>query len=232
MSDRRSETLQSIGTAPGGKTAVAGTDRVKAVVFDFGGVLFDWSPDYLYEKLIPDAAQRRHFLQTICTSAWNVLQDGGRALSVATDELVSRHPTYEALIRAYYGRWIEMLRGTLADGMAILQSLHAHQVPVFGLTNWSAETFSITRHRYPFLENFRDIVVSGEELCVKPQARIFEIALRRFSGHIPGLSCRDLVFIDDQEPNVAAARALGWKGIHHTSAEESMRQLRAFGLPL
>ncbi|MEK6295307.1 MAG: HAD family phosphatase, partial [Paraburkholderia tropica] len=35
---------------------------IKAVVFDFGGVLVDWSPEYLYRELIPDDEERRWFL--------------------------------------------------------------------------------------------------------------------------------------------------------------------------
>ena len=45
---------------------------IKAVVFDFGGVVFDWSADYLYRELIPDETKRRWFLGNVCTPAWNL----------------------------------------------------------------------------------------------------------------------------------------------------------------
>jgi 2-haloacid dehalogenase len=205
---------------------------IRAVVFDFGGVLFDWNPEYLYGTLIPDPVQRRHFLSTVCTPAWNVQQDGGRTLDAATAELISRFPEHEPLIRAYYDRWIEMLRGTLDDGLEILKTLHRRGVPLFGLTNWSSETFPHARRNYPFLGLFRDIVVSGEELCVKPEEQIFRIALERFSRHIPELRPENLVFIDDNEHNVIAARSMRWNAIHHTRAHRTAEQLRVLGLPV
>ncbi len=44
---------------------------IRAVVFDFGGVLFDWNPQHLYRKLIADDDERQWFLENICTQAWN-----------------------------------------------------------------------------------------------------------------------------------------------------------------
>lgn len=52
---------------------------IRAVVFDFGGVLFDWSPQHLYRKLIADDVERQWFLDTICTQDWNTEQDAGRS---------------------------------------------------------------------------------------------------------------------------------------------------------
>jgi len=118
---------------------------IRAVVFDFGGVLFDWNPQHLYRQLIADDAERQHFLDTICTQAWNTEQDAGRSLAEGTRHLIEQHPQHEPLIQAYYDRWHEMLRGTLPEGVAILEALHKADMPLFGLTNWSAETFPYAR---------------------------------------------------------------------------------------
>lgn len=60
----------------------------------------------------------------------------------------------------------------------------------------------------------------------KPDPQIYEAAER-----ITGLSGGDLVFVDDRAENAAAAAARGWHAVHHTSAEATLRQLRALGLP-
>jgi 2-haloacid dehalogenase len=203
---------------------------IRAVVFDFGGVLFDWSPLHVYQELIPDDAERRHFLSEICSSSWNVQQDAGRTLAEGTELLVREHPGHEALIRAFYGRWTEMLRGPLDDGVTLLKDLHASGKPLFGLTNWSSETFPYARDHYDFLGLFRDIVVSGDEKCIKPDARIYEIALARYRAHLADLQPGELVFIDDLEKNVEAAQALGWHAIHHTDAARTRAQLKALGV--
>jgi 2-haloacid dehalogenase len=204
---------------------------IRAVVFDFGGVLFDWNPQHLYQQLIPDATAREHFLTHVCSPDWNLGQDAGRSLQEGTDLLVAAHPQYEDLIRSFYRHWSQMLRGQLDDGVALLQSLHAQQVPLFGLTNWSAETFPYARDNYDFLQVFRDIVVSGVEKCIKPDAQIYQLALARYGQYLPDLKASELVFIDDVARNVEAARALGWHAIHHVDCRATVRQLQALGLP-
>ena len=203
---------------------------IRAVVFDFGGVLFDWSPQHLYRKLITGDEERQWFLENICTQAWNTEQDAGRTLAEATHSLIAEHPQHEALIRAYYDRWHEMLRGPLADGVAILGDLHEAKVPLFGLTNWSAETFPYARANYPFLKYFRNIVVSGEVKLIKPDPAIYRASLDQVRAHLPDIRAEELVFIDDVAENANAASALGWQGIHHVSPEQTRGELKALGV--
>ncbi len=203
---------------------------IRAVVFDFGGVLFDWNPHHLYRKLIADDHERQWFLDTICTQAWNTEQDAGRSLADATRSLIDEYPHHHALIQAYYDRWHEMLLGPLPEGVAILTALHQANMPLFGLTNWSAETFPYARAHYPFLQIFRDIVVSGEVKLIKPDAAIYHASLDQVRAHLPDIEAREVVFIDDVAGNIEAAVALGWQGIHHVSAERTAAQLRALGV--
>lgn len=205
---------------------------IRAVVFDFGGVLFDWSPHYLYRQLIADHHERQQFLDTICTQAWNEQQDAGRSLAEATRTLIAEHPQHESLIRAYYDRWHEMLRGSLPAGVAILEALHEVKMPLFGLTNWSAETFPYALKHYPFLQYFRDIVVSGEVKLIKPDPAIYSASLAQVRGHLPDIRPGEVVFIDDVASNIEAAKALGWQGIHHVSADLTRERLQHLGVDL
>ncbi|WP_460150160.1 HAD family hydrolase [Pseudomonas sp. S3_A03] len=203
---------------------------IRAVVFDFGGVLFDWSPHHLYRKLIADDHERQWFLDTICTQAWNTEQDAGRTLADATRTLIDQYPCHETLIQAYYERWHEMLRGPLPEGVAILNALHAAHMPLFGLTNWSAETFPYARAHYPFLQCFRNIVVSGELKLIKPDPAIYHASLAQVRACLPDIRPAEVVFIDDVAGNIDAAVALGWQGIHHVSAEHTAARLRELGV--
>ncbi|MCC8404999.1 HAD family phosphatase [Paraburkholderia sp. MMS20-SJTN17] len=205
---------------------------IKAVVFDFGGVLIDWSPEYLYRQLIPDEAERRWFLTHVCSMDWVIRQDGGQPIVEATNELIARFPDHEPLIRAFYERWHEMVAGVLDDGVALMERLEAADVPLFGLTNWSAETFPYAWEHYPVLRRFRDIVVSGRVKLVKPDPAIFAEMRRRIELQMPGVEPAELVFIDDNAKNAEAATALGWHGVHHTSAAQTQAHLRALGLPV
>ncbi|AZN36869.1 HAD-IA family hydrolase [Iodobacter ciconiae] len=203
---------------------------IRAVIFDFGGVLFDWNPDYLYRKLISDEKERAFFLSEVCNSEWNIGQDRGRSISDATRIKQAEFPEYADWIAAFYARWPETLNGTLVEGVALMEQLEAAQVPLYGLTNWSAETFPYAWENYPLLHRFKDIVVSGHLGLIKPDPAIYQVMFERIAQSIQNLQPDELVFIDDAAKNANAATKLGWHGIHHTSAKETARQLHQLGV--
>ena len=194
----------------------------KAVVFDLGGVLIDWDPRYLYRKLLADEAAVEEFLATVCTPEWNAELDRGRPFAEGVAELVERHPEHAAAIAAYHERWPEMLAGDLPGTVEVLAELRAAGVPLYALTNWSAETFAITRGRFEWLDWFDGLLVSGEERMTKPDPAFFRLLLDRF-GLDPGAT----VFVDDSEANVAAARELGIDAVRFTGPDQLRRELSA-----
>ena len=199
--------------------------RPQTVIFDLGGVLIDWNPRYLYRKLLKDDEAVEHFLATICTPAWNQQQDAGRPIAEAVAQLTTRWPQEAALIAAYYDRWTEMLGGPIEETVDVLAALRQRDVPLFALTNWSAETFPYVSGQYDFLGWFQGIVVSGREKMKKPDRRLYQVLLDRYS-----LAAHDTVFIDDSPANVEAARELGLHGLHFTTAPALRRELEGLGL--
>jgi 2-haloacid dehalogenase len=169
------------------------------VVFDLGGVLIDWNPRHLYRKLFDDEAAMERFLATVCTSAWNLEQDAGE------------HPDQGDMIAAYFARWPEMMVGAMEATVAVLAELKALGVPLYALTNWSAETFPFARARFDFLNWFKAILVSGEVGLIKPDRRIFELLAQTH-----GFDLEHAVFIDDSPVNAGGATAAGLHGIHFT----------------
>ncbi|MCU0983931.1 MAG: HAD family phosphatase [Acetobacteraceae bacterium] len=200
---------------------------VDAVIFDLGGVLIDWNPRHLYRKLFDDAAEMEAFLRDVCAPAWNLEQDRGRPWAQAIAELSAIHPDKAELIAAYRGRWHEMLKGPIAGTVAILEALHEAGVPLYALTNWSAETYPIAEELYDFLGLFRGVVVSGRIGLVKPDAAIYTHTIERF-----GVAPERTVFIDDSAKNVAGAAEVGLRALHFTGPEPLARDLAALGLPV
>jgi 2-haloacid dehalogenase len=199
---------------------------INTVIFDLGAVLIDWHPDHLYRKLIASDAEREWFYQHICTADWNEEQDAGRPLAEATEMLVTQHPGYEKMIRAYYDRWEEMLNGPIEGTVDILSILKAKEkYNLIALTNWSAETFPIALEKYDFLHWFHGRVVSGEEKTRKPNADIYQILLDRYN-----VNPIEAVFVDDNERNLVPAKALGIKTIHFISPEQFKKDLSALGI--
>lgn len=191
----------------------AAAKQYSNLVFDLGAVLIDWNPRYLYSKVFATAAETDFFLQNICTSDWNEEQDAGRSLQEATEMLIGQHPEYEAQIRAYYGRWKEMLGGPIEETVAILRELkESNRYKIYALTNWSNETFPLALLLYPFLQWFDGIVVSGREKMRKPHPAFYNLLLQRYN-----IQACDTLFIDDNERNIRGAEACGIDGIHFTS---------------
>lgn len=198
----------------------------QTIVFDLGGVLIDWNPRYLYRKIFSSEAEVEHFLTHICTGDWNEQQDAGRPLQEATESLVAQHPDREQEIRAYYGRWTEMLNGVIEGTEQILRELaHREQYRLFALTNWSAETFPHAWERYDCLRVFSDILVSGKEGLKKPDPRIYHLLFERF-----GILPEQALFIDDNLRNVRASIECGMQALHFQGPEALRSDLSRLGV--
>jgi 2-haloacid dehalogenase len=196
------------------------------VVFDLGGVLIDWDPRHLYRKLFAgDEAAVEHFLATVCTHEWNRCQDAGRSFAEGARWLKVEHPDKAELIDAYGTRFDEMIAGPTAGSVEILAELRDRGIPLYGLTNWSAETYPAALQRFAFLRWFRGILISGEVGLIKPDPRIFALLIERFA-----IEPHCAVYIDDVEANVAAARPLGIHAIHFTTPAILREELVALGL--
>jgi 2-haloacid dehalogenase len=196
--------------------------EISTVIFDLGGVLIDWNPHYVYRHIFDNEEKLKWFFETVCTSEWNEMQDAGRSLAEATEELVAKHPEYEKEVRAFYGRWEEMLGGAMQDTVDILSAIRASgKYKLYALTNWSAETFPVALQRYDFLKWFNGIVMSGEERTRKPFPEFYQILLDRFN-----INPAEAVFIDDNVRNIHGAEAVGIHGIHFQSAQQLTQSLQ------
>lgn len=195
---------------------------VSNIIFDLGGVLIDWNPRYMYRHIFDDEKKMEWFLTDICSSDWNEQQDAGRTLAEGTQLLQDQFPEWKQEIAAFYGRWEEMLGGAIDPTVAILKEINDNnRHNLYALTNWSNETFPVALERYDFLQIFEGIVVSGKEMCKKPDQRIYRILLDRF-----GLKPNESLFIDDNKRNVQAALQLGIQALWFDTPEKLRLDLK------
>ena len=196
---------------------------IQAVVFDFGGVLLDWNPRYLYRPFFPENPQAMEdFFLEVGFHEWNLSLDKGRPFAEAVPELSAQFPHHSELIRAFDERWHHCIGGRIEGTIDILRTLkEAGTHSLYGLSNWSAETFYRIRPDYEFFDWFDFIVLSGEVKLIKPDPAIFQYLLDQ-TGQ-PAEAC---VFIDDMAYNVEAAQQLGIRGIQFTSPEQLAADLR------
>jgi 2-haloacid dehalogenase len=199
---------------------------ITAVVFDVGNVLYGWDPDSFLVRQIADDDARMRFIEDVGLWEWHDTLDGGRDFREAADELSEKFPAYAELISAWGSRFGETIGDPVPGVHAIVEELDARGVPLFVITNFSAEFWPPFRAREDaFFRRFRDIVVSGEEKLLKPDPALYYRALHRF-----GLQPREALFVDDRQINVEGAEAVGMRAILFTTAEELGRELEAQGL--
>ena len=200
--------------------------NIKNIIFDFGGVVMDWNPRYFFKDYFNDDEKMEFFLKNIATDEWNAEQDRGRTLAEGTEIQVAKFPQWEKELRAYYDNWTTMLRSDIPKNVEVLRKLEHSNYELFGLTNWSAETFPYALENYDFFKIFDgNIVVSGTEKVIKPDPKIWEVLLERY--HI---KADESVFIDDNAKNIEVAKALGFITVHITPETDLEKELKDLGL--
>jgi len=201
-------------------------DTQLTIVFDFGGVLMDWDPRYLFRGMFNgNEARMEYFLQAVCSQEWNIKQDAGYPFDKAIQERIELYPTYKPYIQAYHDRWIEMISGPIQGTVDILTSLRHDGFHLCALSNWSADTFPLVFELFEFLSWFDEVVLSGAVKLIKPDPAIYNLLLNRISRE-----AHQCLFIDDHKDNIQAANQLGFQTIHFTSPKKLQAALTEKGL--
>lgn len=196
--------------------------KIDTIIFDLGGVLVDWKPEYVYRKIFNnDEKKVQWFLNTICTSDWNIEQDAGRTIEDAVTSKIKEFPQYEEWIRLYYDEWHHMFSGPIEENVTLFKQLkQSKKYKIYALTNWSAETWDLALKLFPFFNDFDGVVVSGQEKCRKPFPKIYNIILNRYK-----IKSENAVFIDDNKENVLSAMQLKLVGIHYKNSLQLLQSL-------
>jgi len=178
-------------------------------LFDLGGVFLDWHPQYFYRNIFKDKKELNFFLTNVCNDAWNLRQDAGRSIENAEKDLISKFPNYSKEIKLYYPSHRKMIKRVFESSLNLLSNLKSKKYKCYVLSNFSAETFVGMMEEYKFLKKFNGIIISGEEKIVKPDKKIFKLAIQRFN-----LIPQQTIFIDDRLENINSAKNIGFKTVH------------------
>lgn len=192
---------------------------MRNIIFDFGNVLVQWRPELVYTEYFGDEAKAWWLLRHVVDNEWRGRIDAGESTAELTAELAGRFPEYREAIELFDQRYFDMLTGEVPGMRELLEDVMQHY-EVYGLTNWSMETFPTARKRFTILQKIDRYVVSAAERLIKPDPRLFQVLLDRY-----GLKAEECTFVDDNPDNVAAARKLGMQGIVFTGADDLRKQL-------
>ncbi|PHQ56611.1 MAG: HAD family hydrolase [Lutibacter sp.] len=199
--------------------------KIDTIIFDLGGVLVDWKPEYVYREVFNGNEEKvQWFLNTVCTNDWNIEQDAGRTIKEAVTIKIAEFPQYEEWIQLYYKEWHHMFSGSIEENVSLFKKIKSSgNYKVYALTNWSAETWPIALKLFPFLNDFDGVVVSGQEKTRKPFLAIYNVLLNRYNI-IP----ENALFIDDNEENIIAAKKLKLQSVHYKNPSQLLKSVHSY----
>lgn len=191
------------------------------VVFDYCGVLLDWRPELTMEGKVDTSTMRRLLDHADPYGFWHydLMSDLGWSEEQVLRDFARHHPHDVALNHAmqlYFANYTRAFAG-MVDGMPeLLRMLRERGYRLWGLTNFSTPFVTLAHSEFPALRLLLDTVVSSEVRCVKPDARIYEIAMERF-----GIDPAHAMFFDDKYENARAASESGMHGVQFLSADQA-----------
>ena len=201
------------------------TQKTPVIIFDFGGVLIDWNPYYLYRKVMKNDEEIKAFLEEIDFKYWNSQFDKGYPFEKGVEEKCAEFPQHEAMIRRFNSHWMDAMGEILTDTVDVARRLKAAGYTLFGLSNWSVSKFNLVKSRCEFLDYLEDYVLSGRVKQIKPGPEIFQTLLDQIDR--PAGEC---LFIDDSMENIKAADALGFQTLLFESAQQLSQALSDMGI--
>lgn len=206
--------------------ATEGTgSAIEAVVYDLGNVLIGWDPYAAFDGLTRDEVDA--FFAESSFLEHNHAQDAGRPWAQLRALLAAADPRHGELVDLYVENFPRTLTGPVPGSAALVDELTQAGVPLYGLTNWSAELFHHAIPAAPAITKLRGIVVSGEVGLAKPDPAIFDLTTERFH-----LTPQRTVFVDDSPRNVEAAAERGYVAVHFTTTQDFRARLRDLGVDL
>jgi 2-haloacid dehalogenase len=203
------------------------TDKSKTpvIVFDFGGVLIDWSPYYLYRKVLKDDSEIKSFLEEIDFHHWNSQFDKGYPFEKGVKEKCAEFPHHEELIRRFNSHWEDAMGEILTGTADVARRLKSAGYTLYGLSNWSESKFNLVKHRFEFLSWLDGYLLSGQVQQIKPEPEIFHTLLKKIDRSAP-----DCLFIDDSAANIQTAQSIGFQTVHFQSADQLAKELINMGI--
>jgi len=184
---------------------------VKNWVFDLGAVLLEWNPQAILSTFTSNNDQHALLMKEIFQHPdWLAMDRGQLSEELAIPRAAQRTNFTPQQISVLFDIVRESLT-IIPDTLEILEKASARGMNLYCLSNMSPENFHYLNQKYEFFEHFHGVVISGFENTVKPEKKIYQILLQRFS-----LNPSESLLIDDRPENTQSALELGMSAITFT----------------
>jgi putative hydrolase of the HAD superfamily len=193
---------------------------VRNVIFDLGGVVFDWNPDHIVSRVQPAPELRASLKAALFGHAdWRLFDRG----ALSESELIERLQLRIGATRQEVEAILDAVRNSLVEKpetLKLIRALQGQGTPLYCLSNMPASVYTHLRQRHNFWDAFSGIVISGEVQMMKPEPEVFLHLLATFN-----LRAEESVFVDDLLANIESARQVGLHAIWFKDAAQCRREL-------
>jgi epoxide hydrolase-like predicted phosphatase len=181
---------------------------IKNLVFDLGNVLISFKPaEYFDKKDYPESVKAKILSDIFGSKEWLMLDNGDINTREAIDSIAARSTLNKEEISHIFNLRTELIF-PLDQNVRLLPGLKKQGFRLYFLSNFPMDLFEEVKSGYYFFKYFDGGVISAEAKVSKPEVRIYEILLEKYS-----LIPEECLFIDDLEINVKAAEEAGMSGL-------------------
>lgn len=190
------------------------------IIFDLGGVVFNWQPDAIIKSIFEDADTQKLIRKEIFEhSDWVELDRGTITLEQAIERGAARTGLPCLEIECVF-KAVPPFLTPIEATIDLIRDLHNTKNSLFVLSNMHLASIAYLEQHHKIWAMFDGIVISSRVQMVKPELQIYEYLLNLYQ-----LEPAKTIFIDDMQENLAAASSLGIQTIRFVDSAQCERAL-------
>ena len=203
--------------------------KVKAIIFDLGGVVIDLDFSNFYNSIIIQSPLNKpqtpimleFFRQSDMYHQGDMTNDEFYQLACDLLQVCMLNQSdffnaFNSIISGYNTKVVELLR----------KIRESNQYKLIALSNVNSSHWDfILQKGWEFIDWFDELILSHETHLIKPNPKVFEYAIKK-----AGCKPKQIVYIDDGLNNIKSAKELGINGIKFTNSEELLNELKKLNI--
>lgn len=196
--------------------------KYKNIIFDYGNVLGRFDPKFILRQFC-DTEEDFPVLYEALYENWQALDEGSAEYGACIEKALSCLPQYlHTPAKAFFKDWYRYCT-PMHESWELVRELKEQKISVYLLSNASVYFAEHAMEVCGILECFDGIIFSGPNQCAKPEFEIYRLLFECFQ-----LKPEECFFIDDNEENIKAAKALGMDGIVFTGDVKAVKKAIEF----
>ena len=193
---------------------------IKCVIFDLGDVIVRNNPARTCKKLVKNCTAIHDEVAWFAPKKFHKLIDAGKVSSYELYKIAAKNLGVKGLT---HKRFREAFADIFTNNKPVqkLARQLSKNYRLLLLSNTNTIHFAHLKKRFPIMRLFRHSILSYKVGHLKPQSRIYRIAVKK-----SGARAGECLFIDNTKANVTGARKAGLKAVQYTTTAKLKKDLK------